>query len=298
MLQRTVDLGDECGRPSTTILGMLSWWLDIQGNDAAAKRTAQRGIDLAPSPDDADAALCWFEFSGASAGTEAWSPAAVAAFRHQSAAVANTPSIEMNWPELVNLIDASLNADRSATAALRQRLKDVAASVRSPRLTLIMHQFEGHACLTASPPDFTGAVAAYERVAEVARSSGDLQFDVLALRALAMAYVGLGAPDALTRCHDALAALFEVRYWQKIWQTLESVTLALAVAGRTEHAALVLGRLDAHSPGFGIERGLGFRQRARDLIEADGAHAAAQSRGAGMSPEELVTTAIAFCAVG
>jgi hypothetical protein len=39
-----------------------------------------------------------------------------------------------------------------------------------------------------------------------------------------MASVGLGAPDALTRCHDALAALFEARYWQKAWQALESVT--------------------------------------------------------------------------
>ncbi|HEY4608525.1 MAG TPA: hypothetical protein VIH06_04955 [Ilumatobacteraceae bacterium] len=131
----------------------------------------------------------------------------------------------------------------------------------------------------------------------MARSSGDLQFDVLALRGLAMAYVGLGAPDALTRCHDALAALFEVRYWQKIWQTLESATLALAITGRMEQAAIVLGRLDAQSSGYGIEHDLRFRQRARDLIEADGPHASAQSRGARMSPEDLVTNAIAFCAV-
>ena len=46
-----------------------------------------------------------------------------------------------------------------------------------------------------------------------------------------MASTGLGAPDALTRCHVALDALFEIRHWQKIWQTLESVALALASVG-------------------------------------------------------------------
>src|SRR3954452_8028329 len=110
-----------------------------------------------------------------------------------------------------------------------------------------------------------------------------------------MASVGIGAPDALARCHDALAALFDARYWQKTWQTLESATLALAVAARTEAAAVVLGRLDVQSRGFGLEHDLGFRKRARDLIEAEGAHAAAQSRGARMSPEEVVTHAITWC---
>ena len=296
MLQRTVDLGEQCGRPSTAMLGMLSFWHDIQGNEDAAKRTARRGIDVAPSPDDPAAALCWFEFAGATAATEAWSPAAAEAFRHQSAAVANTPNIELEWHSLVNLLDASLNADPGATPALRQRLNDVAASVRSPRLAICVHQYEGHGCLTASPPDFVGAIAAYERVSEAARASRDLQFQLIALRCLAMASAGLGASDALTRCHDALTALFETRYWQKTWQTLESVALALATAGRNEHAAVVLGRLDAQSRGFGLEHALGFRERARDLIEADAARAAAQGRGARMSPEELVTHAIAFCA--
>ena len=107
-----------------------------------------------------------------------------------------------------------------------------------------------------------------------------------------MASTGLNAPDALARGHDALEALFETRHWQKIWQTLESVTLALATAGRTEHAAVILGRLDAHSSGFGIEHALQFRDRARELVEADGGHDAAKLRGAQMSTDDLIANAL------
>ena len=112
---------------------------------------------------------------------------------------------------------------------------------------------------------------------------------------MAMASTGLGAPDALARCHHALDALFEIRHWPKIWQTLESVTLALATAGRTEHAAVILGHLDAHSPGFGLEHQLHFRDRARKLVEADGGHEAAKLDGARMSADELVANALAYC---
>jgi hypothetical protein len=168
----------------------------------------------------------------------------------------------------------------------------MAARVHSPRLTTFARQYEGHAYLSASPPDFAAAITAYQRITEV---DHDRQFQAIALRCLAMASTGLGTSDALARCHAALDVLFEIRYWQKIWQTLESVTLALATAGRTDRAAVVLGHLDAHSPGLGLEHARHFRDRARELIEADGDHTEARDRGAWMSAEELVMTALAYC---
>ena len=51
--------------------------------------------------------------------------------------------------------------DRTATPALRQQLSEIAARVRSPRLTMSAQQNEGHAFLDASPPDFAAALAAY-----------------------------------------------------------------------------------------------------------------------------------------
>jgi hypothetical protein len=110
-----------------------------------------------------------------------------------------------------------------------------------------------------------------------------------------MASTGLGAPDALARCHDALDALFEIRHWQKIWQNLESAALALATAGHTEHAAVILGHLDAHSPGFGFEHGLHFRDQARELVDGDGGDNSAKLHGARMSADELVANALAYC---
>ena len=295
MLERTVQLGDDSGRPSTNILGMLSYWRDIQGDEEESLRLAQRGLDVAPSPHDPATSLCWFEFAGATAAIAAHSQEALTAFQHQAAAVANTVDLDVNWFAVVTLTDASLNADPTATPALRQQLSEMAARVKSPRLSTYAYQYEGHVRLTESPPDFAAALAAYRRVDEIAGASGDVQFHPIALRCLAMACTGLGEPDALARCHDALDALFDKRYWQKIWQTLESTTYALAKAGRMEQAAVILGHLDAHSLGFGLERSLHFRDRARELVEADGGHAAAILRGAQMSPDELVTNALVYC---
>ena len=296
MVQRTVQLGDECGRPSTTILGMLSDWAEVQGNEEESRRLAQRGLDVAPSPDHPATANCWFNLARTAAGVVPESPEALAAFRHLVAAVANTPDLDRNWWALVCLTDASLNADPTATPALRQQLSEIASRVQSPRLTAAAHMCEGNACLTASPPDFAAAIAAYGPVAEIARATGDLHIQAVALRCLAMASTGLGAPDALARCHDALDALFEIRYWQKIWQILESVTLALATAGRTEQAAVILGHLDAHGSGSGLEHDdLCFRDLARELVEAEGGNTTAKLRGARMSADEVVTNALAYC---
>jgi predicted ATPase len=294
LLEATVQLGDECGRPSTSTLGMLSYWRDTEGNGEEARRLAQRGLDAAPAPDDPSTANCWWTFAGASSGM--MSPSTLAAFRHQAAAVDNTPDLDLNWWALVCLTDASLNADLTATPALVQRLTEMAARVRSPRLIIMAHEHEGHAYVRGSPPDFAAAIASYERVAEIADSTGDRQSIALAKRCLAMASTGLGAHDALARCRDALDNLFEVRFWQKLWQTAESATLALARAGRTEPAAVILGHLDANWPGYGLENGLRFRDQARELVGADGGHDAARLHGARMSTDELVANALAYCA--
>jgi pterin-4a-carbinolamine dehydratase len=295
-LARTIQLGDERARPSTSMLGMLSYWADLQGQQEDAERLARRGLDAARTRHDPATANCWWTFSGASARAEPGSASVLAAFRNQAAAVAHTPDLELNWWSVVCLTDAARNADPSAVGGLIQQLHDLAARVESPRLALSVCEYEGHASLDASPPDFAAAITSYEQVAEIARATGDHHSIGLALRSLAMTATGLDAPDALVRCHDALHHLFEVRLWQKIWQTLESVSLALARAGRTEQAAVILGCLDAHSPGYGMEHGLEFRERARELIDADGAHDAAKRHGASMSADELVAEALDYCA--
>jgi hypothetical protein len=143
--------------------------------------------------------------------------------------------------------------------------------------------------------DFATARSHYERALEVARDTSHLMFETQALRAIALTAAGLGAPDALDRCHDALDPLYELRYWQKLWQAMESTTLALAAVGNTADAAVLLGHLDAHVAGAGIETTLGYRDYARTLIDAGGGHTDACERGARMSADEVVLAAIGFC---
>ena len=175
MVERTVQLGDECNRPSTRILGMLSFWLDIQGDEQESRRIAQRGLDVAPSVDHPTTAICWFEFAGATASVIAGSAEALDAFQHQAAAVANIPDLDFDWPALLYLVDASLHSDPSATSALRQQLSEMAVRVQSPLLSTFAHQYDGHACLMESTPNFAGAMTAYRRMLEFAQATGDVQ---------------------------------------------------------------------------------------------------------------------------
>jgi hypothetical protein len=295
MVERTVRLGDERGRPSTAMLGMLSYWMEIRGDADGSRRIAQRGLDVALSPDHPSTANCWWTFAGAGGPTPPRSPETVAAFRHQWSAVSATPDLDVNWWAVVCVLDSSLHAEPSATLSLRQQLSEIAARVQSPRLTMFVHHYDGFACLQMSPPDYPASLTAYRRVADIAQATGDPQSFAIALRCLAMASAGLAAPDALARCRDALDALLEIRHWPKIWQTLESATLALATAGRTEQAAVILGHLDSRPTAFGLEHGLCFRDRARELIEADGDHDQARLDGAQKSADALVTYAVAHC---
>ncbi len=219
------------------------------------------------------------------------------AFAHEQLAVANIADLDHHFEDLIDLVDVAMNADPAVAGPLRHQLREIAGRVPAPSLVVYCHLSDGHALLdrSVSEPDFTTARAHYERALDVARDASDLQFETQALRAIALAAAGLGWPDALDRCHEALDALYEIRYWQKLWQAIESTTLALATMGRAADAAVLLGHLDAHVIAVGLEDGLDYRDRARALIDADGGHLFARERGAHMSADELVAAAIGFC---
>jgi predicted ATPase/class 3 adenylate cyclase len=294
--QRTVELGETMGRSSTRILGIRSHWFSVQGDEEAAMKTAQRGIDVAPWLDDASTTECWFMLCGASPLRSKTSREAQNAFQHLQAAVANIPDLDVDWYPLANLVDAALGIDPTAAKAYRQRLTDVASRVKAPQLICHAALFEGHALL-GDPvvPDYAAALEHYERALNESRAANDGYVEAIALRAVAMVATGLQRGDALARCHDALDALYEVRLWQKIWQVLDSVVLALARTGRTEEAALVLGHLQAHVPACGMEDILRFRSDTVALINGASDHTAALIRGAQLTADEIVAKALEYC---
>jgi predicted ATPase/class 3 adenylate cyclase len=294
--QRTIELGETEDRPSSLTLGMRAEWLNKQGREAEALRTAQRGIDVAPSPDDPSTATCWFMLSGASPLLSKTSDEVRDAFRHLEA-VANIADLDTDWFALIDLVDAAANVGPIEFHKYLRQLSEVAARVQAPLLVTYTCLYEGNALLVGqSIPDYEAATAYYQRAANAARASSDVQTEAMALRAVALTTTGLGRDDALDRCREALCALYECRLWQKIWQVLDSVVLALARTGRTEEAALILGHLGAHIPSCGMEDDLRFRATASEMIHAAGDFSNALARGAQLSAEEIVAVALASCA--
>ena len=206
MLERTVRLGDEL-RPAVD--APCSACSATGATCRATRKTldalAQRGLDVAPATRASRHGELLVRVPGASAAVAAGSPEAVAAFRHQSARRL-TADLDLDWFALVCLTDASLNCDPSghtcvaATAQGHRRpgavpsTDDVRSSIRGP----------------CPPPRDVAAGLRRERFTRtnnsprIAHATGDVHNLGIALRCLAMAATGLGAPDALARCHDAL----------------------------------------------------------------------------------------------
>ncbi len=297
--ERTLNLSEEMGSPSTMLYATSANWANLEGEEAKAHRLALRGIDVAPFPEHHTTVGCWGMFAGASPLVLEQSTAALDAFRHMQAAFAHVDDVDSNWGPLVDLVDASMHAEATATEPYRQQLHAVAERVRAPTLLIYVVLLDGHAFIVRAAietPAYDKARVHYERALEMAQDARHAQFETQALRAIALTAAGSGADDAIERCTDALDALYEIRYWQKLWQVLESVALSLAKCGRTAEAAVVLGHLDAHQPGYGLEDGLRFRDQARALIVADSGHPQAIERGARLSAEELVRAALGFLA--
>ncbi len=294
---RTVELGIESDSPSTEAIGFHAFWLNIGGFEEQAIEWARRGLAAAPSPDHPSTATCWGMLAGAGRLTPCGSAEVREAFRCQQRAVANVDDLDLDWWKLVDLVDAAMNADPEQAVALRRQQHEIAARIPAPSLVGYCALSEGHALVDAGvqSPDFATAMGHYERALEVARDASDVMFETQALRSIALAATGLGASDALDRCADALDALYELRYWQKLWQALESTTLALASTGLTAEAAVLIGHLDTHLIGAGLEANLSYRDRARAFIDAAGGHSEARERGARMSADQIVVAAIGSC---
>jgi hypothetical protein len=291
MTHRTLELATTLGSPTTELFGFVAAWRGIKGDAVENLAYASLGIEAAPTPDHPSTTKCWYELCGASPLNDAGTEAVRDAYRHMRRAVDAIDDIEHRWMDLVNLIDAGLEDDPEI-GVVRQRLDQLAGRLGSPRLTGFSLLFEGHSHLLMHAPE--AAWSTYSRLREAAHGATDGRMESMAMRSLALVAVLMQRADALERCREALEMLYDTRYWQKLWQTMDSTALALANAGRDEEAATVLGHLDAHMPACGWEDTLRFRDLARDAVRSD-APATAFTAGARMSADEIVLAAIEWC---
>jgi hypothetical protein len=151
----------------------------------------------------------------------------------------------------------------------------------------------GRASVVAQPPDLSAALSYYVPALETACLCGDRLLEGDCLRAIAFTTVGLRRDGATEACRAALLALYESRFWYRIWQLFESVALELASTGHLESAGVVLGNLEAKHEPFGFENTLGFRQRALEIIRSHTEAETWMARGAAMDRHEIVEYALA-----
>ena len=279
------------GHPlATRLLGLAACWRgDMLGDSHGAHQLARRGIELAVAADHADTLACWIALAGANDVTAAGSDDSEWAFRGLCAAVDNLEDPDREWWSTICVVDVCLWSHMELVDSWSERVRQTARRVQSPNLDLWVDYLSGQLCLSSDPPDFAGAMPHYLHSLDRARRIGAPRAIGQALRGVAMASCGLGEGVALARSMEALDSLLQMRFWQKVYQTLESSALALALDAHLDDAAVVLGFLDAEMPqGFGIEASLGFRRRVVDLVASAPRREPMIARGAAMSRDDLV----------
>ena len=298
--ERTITLGSADRTPRPQTFGQAASWAHWAGDTELAVQRVGQGITAAPSLDHPSTALCWVEVPYSEArpvpGLEPWQRDPL---DHLEAASAGL-DVEDDWWVLISLVEKAMDTGHRAAHRYDvvrrhlRRLVEVAERVRAPSLLANAALYEGHELIDRSPPRALAALDAYRRALEITRQVDDVNLSGDAMRAIALATTCHRADDeAADACHAALVYLRANGQWYRLWQVMESVALVLASNGRIEDAAMVLGHLDAHhDAGFGREVGLGFRTRARALVDRQSRAGQWMKRGAIMDRDEIVVLAL------
>ncbi len=283
-------VGDD--HPSVVRLyGQAAYWRSfLLGDDRLGYELGRRGIELAAAPDHVDTLGCWAAMSGANILHAPGSETSEWAFRGFCAAVEKLENPDAEWFWLLIVVDACTWSHMELADAWFDRVRRIAERVRSPSLDVWVDCFSGQLRLQRIPPDFDGALPYYFRGLDRARQIGAVRAIATGLRSLAMISCALRESSALPRSMEALDYLLQTRHWQKAYQVLESVALALALDGHLDDAAVVLGFLDEElHEGAGMEANLGFRTQVRDLVVAAPRRVEMIERGSALSRDEIAT---------
>ena len=220
--------------------GFAAEWAQTRADDDLAYEQFSAGVSRASRPDHPGTARCWWVGTFRNPGRVSTS-AALDNYRNLRQAVANTPDIERQWLALVDLVDATFRLDHAAFQSDLQRLSALSERLASPSLQIYTALYRGHGRLAEVPTNFEDARADYSEALQLAESVGDLRGAGMAQRGLVIVSVGVGADDALSRCHDTISSLYDNRFWQKLWQVLDSTAAALLTDADIESAAVIVG---------------------------------------------------------
>jgi predicted ATPase/DNA-binding SARP family transcriptional activator len=283
---RTVGLATTDREASPHTYAQACMWAYQKENHVRSKELLDRGVALISDATDLTAALC---IMYADPGEYARYPDP---FRLMQVLALNV-DLDREWWILIDLVDAADRLEPALLPDLVDQLVDTAARIGTPSVKVEAALARGRMFVVSQPPDLSAALTHYTRALETARTSGDRQLEGDCLRSIAFATVGLRRDGGAEACRSALLALYEMRFWYRIWQLFESIALELASTGHVESAGVVLGNLEAKHPAFGFEHTLGFRQRALQMIRSHAESETWMARGAAMDRHHIVEYALA-----
>lgn len=285
-VERTIALGTEDRQPTPDTFAHGAFWAFSREDHERGRELLDRGFELVVEIDDPSALGCVGMTSIHS------HPRVADPFRALRDVAANL-DLDREWWVLGALADLALPPEPPTDVDHLARLVEAAERIHCPQLQIAAALETGKWSVLQSPPDLAAALDLYPAALAIARESGDLVSESDCRRAVAFATVGLHLHNELEVCRAALACLYEIRYWFRIWHLFDSVALAMASTGRLEAASVSLGCLDAHHPPFGIEQDLRFRDQAHDIVGRKPQVEEWMARGAAMDRHQIVEYALA-----
>jgi predicted ATPase/DNA-binding SARP family transcriptional activator len=280
-----VDLKPQPAEPqlSAMFLGWTAWWTMIGGAYERTIELCKLGQQRASSEGDPGNALC---------NTMEASALFVLGRRHEGRQVGQDslwvldrtePWLEFTFRRALFVVSSGSEFEMHAN-----RLAELAERFGSPSLIASARFYQGFAKMLSATPDFASAAVFHEEGVQLARLARAPFAESQNLQGLLEAKLALNTSDVLTVCGDALHRIHDFRHWVYLWRVVDIAALVLARHGRLREAALVIGHLEAHVPGWRPEP----RNSTKALLSLDSNHDQSLHEGVAMDRDFLVRLVI------
>jgi predicted ATPase/class 3 adenylate cyclase len=286
--ERTLKLDSDDLHPASATYEWAASEALNEGENDAAVRLAERGIDAAPRPDHPCAAGCWRALIVAHIASGRHD-AAIEPARQLARIVPEVADPVDRWYATRGLIENALGNDRDSVPRLLETLTHQAVEIGAPSLLSQVSYYRALSALYAQDPrDAQSAFTVANDGIALARKTQDLWAEALNLSARALAGIALHRPDAAEICCDAITRLYDLRFWMIVFLQIDAAAGLFATTDRIHEAAIIYGHLDAHHPPWGVPGAYRARQRGLDRVRQLDEHELLMAQGADMDRDQLV----------
>ena len=247
---------------SSFCFGWAAWWSMSRGTRERTVLLSELGQQRATTPTDPGSLLCKSMAAGA---------LFLLGRQKESRQLGKEFGCQLTgldpWIEYVLLRSLYVLSSREEFGVYANRLALIAERFGAPSLIASARFYQGFAKLVGLNPDLLTAAALHSegvRLAQLAKAPfGESQN----LQGLLEAKLALEADDALLVCSSALHRIHDLRHWVYLWRVVDITAFLLAKYGRFSEAALAVGHLEAHVPGWRPEPRTATKELLASAIE-------------------------------